>query len=272
MFASKTRARIMHLKECLSRSTKGSKSISEYLHGIKALSDELAIINSPVDDMDLVIHTLNGLGNEYREVAAALRTRETSIGFDDLHDLLSDFEGYLKRHETLQETTHIATANVAHKGKQSYQRNGKPDHYQTMPRSTSPRRVMCQYCDKPGHTAKVCYKLHGYPSKRTTPPAAHYTHTMSPGVSDWILDSGASHHITNDLDQLHLTQPYTGKDQLVVGDGTGHPISNIGKSVLTTPSHSFSLSNVLHVPKIAQKLLSVSSLCRTNPISIEFFF
>lgn len=96
MFTSKTRARIMHLKERLSRSTKGSKSISEYLHGIKALSDELAIINSPLDDVDLVIHTLNGLGNEYREVTAAIRTRENPIGFDDLHDLLSDFENYLR--------------------------------------------------------------------------------------------------------------------------------------------------------------------------------
>jgi len=113
MFASKTRARIMHLKERLSRSTKGSKSISEYLHGIKALSDELAIINSPLDDVDLVIHTLNGLGNEYREVTAAIRTRENPIGFDDLHDLLSDFENYLKRDEIVQETPIIATTNTA---------------------------------------------------------------------------------------------------------------------------------------------------------------
>lgn len=81
----------MHLKERLSRSTKGSKSISEYLYGIKALVDELAIINSPLDDVDLVIHTLNGRGSEYCEVTAALRIRESPIGFDDLHDLLSDF-------------------------------------------------------------------------------------------------------------------------------------------------------------------------------------
>jgi len=94
---------------------------------------------------------------------------------------------------------------------------------------------------------------------------------MPPGVSDWILDSGASHHITNDLDQLHLSQPYNGADQLVVGDGTRDTISNIGKTVLHTPNHLFHLSNVLHVPKISQKLLSVSSLCDTNSISIEFF-
>ena len=273
MFASKTRARIMHLKERLSRFTKGSQSISEYLNGIKALSDELAIINSPVDDVDLVIHTLNGLGSDYREVTASLRTRENPIGFDDLHDLLSDFENYLKRDASVQETPLIATANTTHKGKQFYNKTPKQYHNHTMPRSTSSgfsKRVVCQFCDKPGHTAKVCYKLHGYPPKNQ-PPTALHTRAMPPGASDWILDSGASHHITNELDNMHFSQPYTGSDQLLVGDGSGHTISNIGKIILKTPSQSFHLSNVLHVPKITQKLLSVSSLCHTNPISIEFF-
>lgn len=79
MYASKTRARIMHLKERLSRFTKGATTMTEYLHGIKAISDELAIINSPLDDVDLVIHTLNGLGSEYRDITTAVRTRENPV-------------------------------------------------------------------------------------------------------------------------------------------------------------------------------------------------
>jgi serine/threonine protein kinase len=133
----------MFAKERLSRFKMGSKSISEYLQGIKALSDELAIINSPLDDVDLVIHTLNGLGTEYREVTAALRTRENPIGFDDLHDLLSDFESYLKRDEIVQETPLIATANSAHKGKQFYNKT-RPTSRPTSPASTA-RRVVCQF-------------------------------------------------------------------------------------------------------------------------------
>ena len=90
--------------------------------------------------------------------------------------------------------------------------------------------------------------------------------------NDWILDFGASHHITPDLDQLHLSQPYHGRDQLVVGDGSALPISHIGTSKYTTPSHTLHLSNILHVPNIARNLLSISHLCNTNPISVEFFF
>lgn len=270
MFASKTRARIMHLKERLSRFTKGSKPMSEYLHGIKALFDELAIINSPLNDDDIVIHTLNGLGTEYREITAALRARENPIGFDDLHDVLSDFENYLKRDETPQDAPIIATAHAAHRGKPFKQ----APYHSSNNRSISPgssKRVICQFCDKPNHTAKVCYKLHGHPSKRSNMPAAHHARTLPPGMSDWISDSGATHHITRDLDHLHLSQPYTGSDQLIVGDGSGLPISNTGKSVLHTHTHSLQLSNVLHVPNISQNLLSISSLCKSNPISVEFF-
>ena len=38
--------------------------MAQYLHGIKAVVDELAIIHYQIDDDDdLVIHTLNGLGS-----------------------------------------------------------------------------------------------------------------------------------------------------------------------------------------------------------------
>jgi len=45
-FASKTRSTIIYLKEKFSRSNKCSKYVSEYLHDIKAMANELAIINS----------------------------------------------------------------------------------------------------------------------------------------------------------------------------------------------------------------------------------
>ncbi|GAU26108.1 hypothetical protein TSUD_225710 [Trifolium subterraneum] len=123
MFANKTRARIMHLKERLSRFNKGASHVAEYLNSVKAIADELAIINSPLDDIDLIIHTLNGFGSEYREITTAIRTRENPISFDNLHDLLTDFETYLKRDEINNDNPSlesIATANAAFKGKQPY--------------------------------------------------------------------------------------------------------------------------------------------------------
>lgn len=258
MFASKTRARIMHLKERLTRITKGVSPIAEYLHSIKATADELAIINSPLDDVDLVIHTLNGLGSEYREIATAIRTRENPISFDDLHDLLSDFENYLNREENNTSSPIMATANAAFKGKQPQQKRGNyhGGSYPNNGGSTSsgqPRRVTCQYCDKPNHTAKTCYKLHGYPKRPNGPVAHHARATPHAANQDWIMDSGATHHITNALDNLHVNRPYNGSDELFVGDGTGLPITHTGKTSICTSYNSLQLSHVLHVPKISKK-------------------
>ena len=66
LFASKIRHRILYLKERLSRSFKGSKTMTEYLHGVKCIFDELVVIGCQVDDDYLVIHTLNGLSLDYK--------------------------------------------------------------------------------------------------------------------------------------------------------------------------------------------------------------
>lgn len=52
----------MHLKEYLSHHTKGTIFVTEFLQGIKSIANELAIVTTTMDDNDLVIHTLNGLG------------------------------------------------------------------------------------------------------------------------------------------------------------------------------------------------------------------
>ena len=114
LFASKTRHRMLYLKDRLSQSFKGTQSMAQYLHGIKAVVDELAIIHCQIDDDDddLVIHTLNGLGSEYREVFTAICARENSISFDELHDMLTDYEAYLNRDAVNSQSSVIAIANA----------------------------------------------------------------------------------------------------------------------------------------------------------------
>lgn len=85
-------------------------------------------------------------------------------------------------------------------------------------------------------------------------------HSVNPTITDtpsWLLDSGATNHITGDLNNLHLHHPYQGTDQVTVGNGNTLPIHNTGNGPLPTPSHSFQLRNVLHVPGIQSNLLFV---------------
>ena len=55
----------MQLKEELTLIQHGSRSITEYLHAVKALADEIAIIDHPILDADLTLYVLNGLSPDF---------------------------------------------------------------------------------------------------------------------------------------------------------------------------------------------------------------
>ncbi|CAN6982048.1 unnamed protein product, partial [Brassica oleracea var. botrytis] len=60
---------------------------------------------------------------------------------------------------------------------------------------------------------------------------AHHTTTSSPhpDFSQWILDSGASHHIASDISNLSLHSPYNGGESVMVGNGSNLPITHTGE-------------------------------------------
>jgi hypothetical protein len=55
---------------------------------VKNLADALASIGAPVDDEDVVVMTLNGLGKDYSQFRTLIAVRETFPNFQDLITLL----------------------------------------------------------------------------------------------------------------------------------------------------------------------------------------
>lgn len=87
------------------------------------------------------------------------------------------------------------------------------------------------------------------------------------------MDSGASHHITDNPSNLTSVTYFSGTDEIIIGDGNSIPISHIGQTTFysTSTARSFSLHHVLCSPKIRCNLISVAQFCRQNLTSIEFF-
>lgn len=77
--------------------------------------------------------------------------------------------------------------------------------------------------------------------------------------SNWILDSGASRHVTGMPSEFTSYTPYSysHKETIQTADGTSRPIRGIG-TVQCTPS--ITLSSVLYVPAFPVNLVSISSL------------
>lgn len=108
-------------------------------------------------------------------------------------------------------------------------------------------------------------------SNQTNSPYAVVATPELVSDSAWCLDSGASHHVTNDLSKLQQVSKFNGKTQLTVGNGSTIPIHHTGSTILPSLSHKpLILKNVIHSPLISRNLVSVSQLAAQNNLYVEF--
>ncbi|KAF6158543.1 hypothetical protein GIB67_040057 [Kingdonia uniflora] len=91
----------MQLKQQLQQQRKESLSISEYLLKIKGIVDQLASIGKVVDEKDLILHVLRGLGLEYTAFITSITTRSTAISLTDLHGMFLSHEIRLNDDQSL---------------------------------------------------------------------------------------------------------------------------------------------------------------------------
>ncbi|RVW36081.1 Retrovirus-related Pol polyprotein from transposon RE2 [Vitis vinifera] len=159
--------------------------------------------------------------DEYKEPVRVVQARDTSISFDELHEKLLSFEASLlanTKSEVTQAGVHLQPSPThplmaTHLGTPSCTNRFPPRPYQGL----------CQICGIQGHTAKRCPSFQLVPVQSSitsaTPPAnfvtpwqprAHYAANTTTNNPSWLLDSGASHHVTTDLNNLFLHAPYTG--------------------------------------------------------------
>jgi hypothetical protein len=106
----------------------------------------------------------------------------------------------------------------------------------------------------------------------TPPRSAGTAMRMTPTSSDnnWYTNSGATYHVTGDLDKLTMHDTYDGHDQFHAANGSGMHNAHIGTSITPTPTRTLTLNNVLHVPSTQKNLLSVHQFTLDNDTFIVF--
>lgn len=278
-YANKSRGHMLQLKNSLNHITKTTQTISEYMQSIKGYVDKLALMGKPMDPEDIIEKILKGLNQDlYQPVILAVNARDTPISFEELHEKLINHELSLTSLPTSMPFP--ATVNAAFRGRTPPQPTllPTPTHLNNINYNRTPRPYLgkCHYCRNVGHVTGECFAFkRAYPNvvfptyPKPRAPQAHVA-TLGESSQGWLLDSGATNHVTNDLSNLDIHSPYDGNDELIIGDGTALPIAHIGKFSLHTPTHTFIFHNVLHVPSISRNILSISQFCKDNNTSFEF--
>ena len=85
------------------------------------------------------------------------------------------------------------------------------------------------------------------------------TFSTTSHITPWIIDSGASDHMTDAHRLFSTYSPCAGNLKVKIADGTLSPIA--GKEGIRI-SKSITLNLVLHVPNLSCNLLSISQLTK----------
>lgn len=288
-------SRRLDLQRRVQTTVKGTKTMTTYLAEIKSLCDQLDSIGSPITEHEKIYGVLNGLGKEYESVCTVIvhaMDGFTPPCFEDVVYKLTGFEDKLQSYQSPAEVTpHQAFYTNrggysgrgrggyrgGYRGRGSYttQGRGVPQQFgqsaQRPPNAADNSRPTCQICGKYGHSANKCYRRFDlqFANDGMQHQAQAHTASYHPGA-EWFPDSGSTHHVTNSAQHLDSAQPYTGTDQVMVGNGEFLPITHVGSASLPTQTGNLPLLDVIVCPDITKSLLSVSKLTDDYPCAITF--
>ena len=239
---------------------KEGTSTEKHLKHMKELTDRLAAIGAPIAEEDQVVTLLGGLPKGYSTLVTALESRG-----DDL---------------TLN---YVQQALVHEERKMQERGRSKPDDQKrdsalvgdSKGRRFKPRnKPICFNCRQRGHFQRDCLNARKGPHKAETvaeeateSESENGTNAFTAGKDRshrgrWLVDSGASSHMTWDKELLTDYQEFETPEKISLGDGRQVDALGAGnvhfKMLFRVSQPKMSVMyRVLYVPQLAYNLFSV---------------
>ena len=271
-FKTKNNARRLLLRQELTNlRKKPSETVTEYLARARELASNLEAVGHKPEPTELTLPVLAGLPKDYSVLVTILGTSKEEHELDDILPMLLQMEQQLNREE---ETVPIYAAmrNMSVNDRRQPRGNQQPRGDQ-QPRgnqqrrgsgrkSSGSRRITgtCFYCNKPGHMQADCRERAAYQQRDNQFTVAFGASLQQIMSKEWIIDSGASRHLTFDKQQLHSYRsiaPGTaitfvnGQQAEAVGEGEVHLQVKTTRGTVRAV-----LQKVLHVPEARVNLFS----------------
>jgi len=251
------------LSEYYSCKMEGRSTLSEYVAKVDEIALKLGSFGHHLSDETVMIKIVSGLPPEYSAFQRAWDLIPSQFRSRNL--LLLNLK---KEEKNLRESGAVSEALIA---KSSSNKNrGKSNQ--------AKKKGACKWCNQPGHWWKECPtrpkdKLPEGVKPRTERADKgnddHKERVLCArseeirGGKDWILDSGASSHMTSQFDRLNgyhkLVEPMpirVGNNEILYAVGAGHinAVADLGNK-----KQKIKLERVLYVPKISDNLFSLGA-------------
>ncbi|KAL4587789.1 hypothetical protein LXL04_000663 [Taraxacum kok-saghyz] len=194
-FQAQSRANRMQLKAQLQSLSKGSMSMIEYIQRKRSIADSLAENLHPVPDEDLIGHLLSGLDSSYGAFITAFMMKTEAFSFDDLAGLLLQEEARIEQEHLRQASVQPTSAALTVNRPSTRSPASFPEQNSG---SSSASRTPDTRRRRPNRQANMAQ----YNSQSTVIDPA------------WYFDSGATDHVSPDINKLNITDEYKGDDKL----------------------------------------------------------
>lgn len=292
-YKAKSAARRMQLRRELAKLTKATgEPVSKYLARASAIKDELSVTGHKVEDDDLVTSILAGLPSEYDTMVEILTAGESISDLSTLLAKLLSVEQrnqsrtavqdnaayYAKRFEKPKVNSGYTTDDRAcyycgKKGhlqaechKKARDNRGRGEmHSRGMHLQRQPKQPLAMAVQRhPRQPVALAVQPQPQPVALAAPRFASVPQSES--NPEWILDSGATRHISKDDKSMINVKPVQDDISVTFGNGARAAAKAIGDIEFvayvsnTGRSQLIRLENVLYVPEATHNLVSVQSI------------
>ena len=264
------------------RMQKGTSMIN-HINYVKTLSEHLEAVGDAVAEKDLVIILISSLPEDYNYLITALETiAEEKLTWDYVRDRLIHEAEKIKLTAGTEKTNACQDALLVTDKKS-----------EKKPADT--KNFKCHYCKRKAHCARDCYKKKADAKKsqqqehsrnnprkesangnfvtncdenkeesEVTAPEIALVSDGEPGDNNWWIDSGASQHMTPVKKSLINFEKFKTPLEVKLADNSvlfSYGKGDVHLSVYNgTEKVNIALKDVLYVPKIQNKLMSLPSM------------
>ncbi|KAM0877932.1 hypothetical protein ACQ4PT_035216 [Festuca glaucescens] len=234
LYTSQSKSRVSTLRGALTNTKKQDMTAQQFITKMKGYASELAAAGKPVDDDELKDYILNGLDGNFNALVAAINDVPSTSLNDMCSQLLSSLlspttTAFLPATSSPSPTSVLCPTSSIPTSSPASAAASRAPGTGSAPTSRAPSKggrkdqrgrvaspwqegVFCQICKKEGHSADECWWSYG--DDNDDDDTQKDTKGAYGVDTNWYIDTGATHHVTGQLNKLSVHDTYQGRDQV----------------------------------------------------------